>query len=135
MHVFDRLYEFWTPNTPLPPEAPERITEVFEQLGYSPTEDALRLYATIGGVENAPGMFSLWSLDEILQQNRDARRTSSWPERRLLFADFLLRSNDFWLEHDNLLSSVHWVEGQDDAPSLAEFFEIYLSDPDSLVNW
>jgi hypothetical protein len=115
-----------------PPAAPERIDAVLGQIGQKASADVLELYTTIDGFGGMDGHgLSLWSLDEILEEN------AATGCGRYAFADGLVESFRFQLQYENELVSSVWIYHGEDltyriADSLARFFEMYLAEPGSV---
>lgn len=120
----------------LPPSEPARVEAVFAQLGQPATPEVLTLYTTLGGMATMDGAFwRMWSLDEIVRENQGP--PSEWG---VLFSDFLIHSHVFRLRtaadgrsevFSDSLSADHPPVRV--AASLNEFFALYRSDPDQVL--
>ena len=118
-----------------PGQDAQRIREVLASLGFDVGSDVVNLYQAIGGMQEMDKEYwRLWSLDEILEANRDASNSG------VLFADYCLDCYQYRLRPVDKHQSEVWVEGFDDGPpvriarSLAEFFGTYVRDPDAVLN-
>jgi hypothetical protein len=130
-----QVIESWQKGTLelLPPATPERIHAVLQDIGQKASADVIELYTTTGGFDDMDGhFFCLWSLDRILKENAATDRPG-WA-----FADELIESHLYRLLYKNELESSVWIyDGRElvcqVASSLAEFFHLYLNDPDKVA--
>lgn len=120
----------------LPPNEPEQIEALFAQLGQPATAEVVTLYTTLGGMTTMDGDFwRMWSLEEISRANQG--QPSEWGVQ---FADFLTHSQVFRLRTaaDGCSEVFAGPLSADHPPvrvaaSLDEFFALYRSDPDRVL--
>ena len=113
-----------------PPADHRQIQAVMEQIGQRASTDVFELYESMGGFASGTDEHGwyLWSLDQIRQENV-AIHQSQWA-----FSDGMVESFRFRLQYENELVSSVWIDHGTDATypvakSVAEFFDLYLSDP------
>ena len=114
----------------LPAETPENVRETFARVGYLATPDVLRIYTTIGGMQEMDEDYlRLWSLQEIESENRGK------TESGLLFADYMIDCWCYRLRPEGEVRSSVYVDYFDGKPailvarSLIEFFDVYAQEP------
>ena len=134
--ALQRLLARWIreKTKPLPPEAPKRVQQVFQALGFEATPDVLALYGAAGGMQ-APddvGWF-LWPLTEVMAQ--------SPSEHGVVFSDYMCSCWNYRLRPASAEHCAVYVDYYNGNPptlvaaSLDEFFVRYLVDADALMNW
>ena len=131
MRIPARLLASWTSQSSrsVAPASPQEVSAAFARLGARPTADVVSLYGQIGGMKIPDDNdWLLWSLDEFVEQNRQA---TNGP---LAFSDYLLSCWNFHLEpRDAEVSRVltDFGDGQlvEVAPSLQLFIEALDSSP------
>lgn len=90
MNSLEALVERWKSEEvdALPPASEEQVHLTFSKLGLRPTDDIVRLYGAIGGMEMMDNEYwRLWPLSEIED------RSSEISEYGALFSDYCL---DCW---------------------------------------
>jgi len=133
--VLERLKARWLREgtDPYPPEPPERVRQVFRELGFEATPDVIEMYGVIGGMDMPDNVFwRLWPLDEI----------SAEPPREhgVVFSDYMLSCWNYFLSPVSAEQSAVYVYHYDSrppilvAPSLEAFFERYLAEGENFMN-
>jgi hypothetical protein len=114
----------------LPPASYAAVRKTFADLGCDTSADVLSLYATSGGFRDDchdSHVWSLWSLDRIRRENENRNRPDP------AFADFLICSHVYRFRYETPEVSSIWMdpgpESRRVASSLAEFLELYQSQP------
>ena len=119
----------------LPPAPEHAVREAFESVGSYATQDVIKLYSKLGGMEvmdNA--LWRLWSLAEI--QNDNTERSTPG----VLFSDYLMNCWCYRLKPTSSETSAVVVDHFNDqesiivAKNLAEFFAAYLKNPRQLLD-
>jgi len=120
----------------LPPASPFEIVQTFQSLEFPLSADVRALYTVVGGFAyrecdepwlGCDGLWSLWSLKHIRDEN----------ERRqplLTFADYMISLYSYAFHYEDADVSSVYIQDHNRrvAGSVAEFFERYLSDPESV---
>jgi hypothetical protein len=137
--LIDKAVQSWTKSgvSLLPPPDAHSIRNAMKELDRQVSEDVFELYQTVGGFcgyDLYDNCWGLWSLDRIIEWNREYVAWSTAPERKLIgFADVMIDSYFFCFQYENEHESSVWVENGADvrciASCLAEFLTLYLSDP------
>lgn len=116
-----------------PPADHEQIQAVMQRIGQRASADVFELYESTGGFakDTDRHLWYLWSLDQVRKENAALHRPQ-WA-----FSDGVIESFLFRLQYENELVSSVWIDHGNDAiypvaKSLAEFFDLYLSDPGSI---
>ncbi len=115
----------------LPPADESCVLATLDALGSPYSSDVVEVYCLTGGMNNTMDgrLFSLWSLDQVREENRSREATGDIP-----FADFLIQSfrYEFHFE-DRARSSVYGgYERRKLAESVEDFFALCLDDPERL---
>jgi hypothetical protein len=87
MQILTKLVSHWQSEglTLLAPEATDRVYKVFAGVGWNATSDVIRLYASLGGMEEMDKEYwRMWSLREIASENAEQSRSG------ILFSDYLM---------------------------------------------
>ena len=122
----------------LPTEEEAVVIASLNQTGRKVSRDVIDLYCLTGGMENGRDDafgWSLWPLDRVVSE------TLSYKPPHILFADYLINSHCYCFKYQSeKTSSVHveFFGGEEPrlvANSVAEFFELYLNDPQKLEIW
>lgn len=132
-----RAITFWTESgvALLPGRNATDIRETLSSLGRPFCDDVVQLYEITGGMldyETGNGLFSLWSLERLVKENKDRNSKS------LLFGDFLILSHCYGFSPNSSgKSSVQIEHSLEDtirvADSPEEFFRKYLGKSDDLL--
>ena len=121
-----------------PPAFDAEVTRVFADLGYPLSDDVRRLYAVANGFVDGESdrLWSLWSLDQIREENGPKRKPF------VKFADWLISSHLYAFHYESpetssvYISNNGWsLEPEPIAHSLAEFLETLLCSPDDVEAW
>jgi hypothetical protein len=118
----------------LPPEDEAVILTAMKQIDRPVSRDVVNLYMHVGGFEDSTfdsHLWSFWSLAYIVQVHR------SYTRPYILFADYLIDSHRYCFHYENAqVSSVYIDYGPEQAlvaPTVEEFFHLYLTDRKSLL--
>ncbi len=120
----------------LPAEDDAHICSELDRLQRPYSQDVVNVYRVTGGMEDFcdddQAMFSLWSLSRLVRETLE----SDCPG--IPFADFLICSHLYAYKYeDDFRSSVYVYHGpgilEEVAPSIADFFEKYLTKSDDLL--
>jgi hypothetical protein len=129
MHSLDILVSQWAAESvrPLPPVDANVVHATFARLNAVATDDVLRLYSLMGGMESMTNDYwRQWSMAEILSENQEA------SEFGVLFADYLISSWCYRLKAKPDNTSAVYIDHFDGkapvlaASSLEDFFDQYL---------
>jgi hypothetical protein len=119
----------------LPPADRPTVMQAFEAVGSLASGEIVALFALLGGMSEMDNEYwKMWSLQEISEANRVHSNAG------VLFSDYCMDCYQYRLKPIDELVSEVWVEGFDFGPpvliasSLSEFFEAYISNPDSVLN-
>jgi hypothetical protein len=116
----------------LPPADERQVQVVMHQIKQRASADVVKLYQAVGGFHGVDrNCWSLFSLERVLKENAGNDK----PQWR--FSDGLIDSFFFNLQYENESVSSVWIDQGGDAiyqvaDGLAEFFDIYLTDPTEL---
>ncbi len=119
----------------LPPASEDEIERTFAKLSHPLSNDIRRLYSATGGFADheVDGLWSLWSLRQIVQENIDRDSHILW------FADFLICSHMYGFQFVTTESSAVVVDHNISthppyvvADSVEEFIEKYLDNPENV---
>ena len=122
----------------LPPADESAILEAFRRIDRPLTRDILKLFRTTAGFDQYDSdshLWSLWPLSRIVEEHE----TIKYERPYTLFADFMINSYlyCFHFRDDNISSvCIDYFDGNDPmsvAQSVEEFFELYLTNPDSIM--
>jgi hypothetical protein len=135
--VFQFAIDRWRARSvPLQPPASEtEIASVFRALNHPVSRDIYRLYSLTRGFADYEfdKLWSLWSLDRILEENKDRKSEFLW------FADYLISSHMYAFHYLNADTSAVYIDHSSSAhapviiaESVAEFLEKYIRNPDEV---
>ncbi len=118
-----------------PPVDRTTVTQSFEAVGSKAPGDVVALFALLGGMSEMDNEYwKMWSLQEIIEANQVQ------SNHGILFSDYCMDCYQYRLNPISAQVSEVWVEGFDYGPpvliasSLADFFDAYISNPDSVLN-
>ena len=139
MKVIERIVLKWRADGvgPNPGASQETLGRLERQVGATLPDDVRLFFSLADGMpdgETDEYLLSFWSVDRILREVKDMRRTGCQIDPRdTPIADYLINS---WLVFLRRLEAGRvgvWVEGAAvEVPSLTDFFKRYESDPNSL---
>lgn len=111
------------------PLSEAEIIKKFEKLGKPMSQDVIKVYSTLGGMEEFESdslLFSFWGIDQILKENEPNSEFIS-------FADFSIYAHFYYFKYETEFVSSVYVDGENNveriADSFEEFLENYLINP------
>ena len=120
----------------LSPRDEPAVIASLSKTGHKFSRDVVDLYCVTGGMEDADGaLWALWPLERIISEN------AAYERPYILFADYLINSHLYCFKYvTEETSAVHvdFFDGNEPkrvAGTVAEFFELYLSDAEKLEIW
>ena len=143
MNVFESVKKKWLEEglVLLPSENSDSVISCFKKLGATPTEDVIQLYSVLGGMEDMDGNhFRMWSLDEIIKENRDSDNPNLL-NNGVMFADYLVNCWCYLvapLSEKKKSSVLIDYYGSGDklelrGKTLSGFYELLLEEPDEVL--
>lgn len=119
----------------LPRANEQEVARAFESVGARAPGVAVALFGLLGGMSEMDNEYwKMWSLQEIVEANQVQSAAG------VLFSDYCMDCYQYRLKPIDQYVSEVWVEGFDYGPpvriarSLTEFFDAYLSLPNSVLN-
>lgn len=111
------------------PIAPHTIVDAWKTFGHKLSSDVVKLYTTIGGFADYDqwdgNFWNLWPWDHLIERNREDPYASG-----VVFCDHSLEVCTWVLKYESPSTSSVWLgDVYETAPSLAAFFQRYLTDP------
>ena len=135
--TFQLAFDYWRKRgvAVLPPADDDEIERTFAQLKQPLSQDVRRLYSTTNGFADGDcdGVWSLWSLNRILEENKSRNSRSLW------FADFLISSHKYCIQYSTPETSAVFIDHNNSADppyeiaeSVEQFIRKYMANPDGV---